>query len=168
MKQKKKPGLAEYLIEHAPDGDAAAIEALKQRWKREYKAKWRKEKRMKDKEFTVSFSPVQLSTIQTAARCHHRSITAYIKDASLAYTKNEYLVIDEKGLNDIKELLTLTYTSLRDLSGGGTEDIHHNQLLKRLERLETAILTILENPTLLAELLKETPSYSQIETPEQN
>lgn len=144
---KKKSNLYTYLepfLEHGTEEQIAC--ARKNYWK-EYKRKWRDEKRKREKEFTVSFTPAELKILAKAVYHHQRSYPLFIKEAALAYITKEYLVPDIETINHIRELLALNYNLLLEL----TEDskipfFTGRQLLDRIDHLETSIMNCLKSP----------------------
>jgi len=120
-------------------------EARKTYW-RLYKANWRKNRRKEQKEFTVSFSPQELRLLTHNATSHHRSITRFIKEATLSYCTQQFLVPDQETVDQIRQILSLMYSHIQKI----TEDAVVSEetgatLMEKITLLETSILNCLTN-----------------------
>lgn len=128
-------------------GDAELIAAAKREYWREYKRAFAQQKRKEHTAFTIYLNQRELKTIREAAKGHKRSATRYIKEASLAYTLQRFVVPDIVLVNDIKQVLQQTYTSIHRLYMDSTIPYALGRLLLvRIEALEQQITTMLEHP----------------------
>ena len=116
LRLKQKGSMYEYLDSSGvlATNDRKAIEACKQEYYREYKKRWRNERRKIEKEFTVGFNPSELKLIIKAAKEYKRSNSRFIKDAVLAYI-NLRPVPDIEATNEIKQHLIATNEMIRKL-----------------------------------------------------
>ncbi|MBW7840912.1 MAG: hypothetical protein H3C36_15030, partial [Chitinophagaceae bacterium] len=89
----------------------------------------------------------ELQTIREAAKGHKRSATRYIKAAALAYNLQRFVVPDIVLVNDIKQVLQQTYSSIHRLYMDTTIPYALGRLLLvKIEALEQQITTMLEHP----------------------
>ncbi len=134
--------LAEYLATSGlPEADARKIY-----WKN-YKANWRRKRRKEQKEFTVSFDSKEFRIIAEGAKCHHRSITRFIKEASLAYCNQQFLLPDPDAVNQIRQILMLTYSRVQEMTeDNNLPDKTGIALMEKINHLETYVLGKLTNP----------------------
>lgn len=116
-------------------------------YRRAYQTNWRKQKRLGEKEFTISLTKDELVIITKASKNYHRSKSRFIKEAALAYLSKKYLVPDQVAVNQIRGLLTLNYTALQHLFEENTiPPAIGRELLARMADLEHKILIMLNNP----------------------
>ena len=147
---KNKSSLYKFLEPFLETGSAEAIaEARKQYW-REYKTKWRKDKRKKEKEFTISFTDKELKIINQHAGKHQRSCTKFIKESALAYCTKQFLFPDITALNNIRELLALNYNAIQQLyEDSSLPTLQTEDMMTKMAELEKEVLTLLQNPKVL-------------------
>ncbi len=125
-------------------GDAAQIEAAKALYYRNYKRQWRKAKRHAEKVFEITLDANEYSIIETAAKKHNMSKTAFIKAAALAYSRQQYIVPRLEVLYELKELLALNYDALQQMQEEGKA----NGALHIIAHLESTVLKLLFTPKL--------------------
>lgn len=136
-----------YLEPFLVAGDEQAIAEARKMYTREYKAKWRREKRKREKEITVSWKPDELQELRTEAKRHKTTVTAFIKLSTLAYINKRYLVPDHKLVLKIAQLLALNYNTILELMDDKRlVQIPGDILLKKLETLEREVLVSLHSP----------------------
>jgi len=129
--------------------------ARKEYW-REYKRKWRQEKRKKEKEITLSFSKEEISLLSKAAKKHKLTTTAYVKQATLAYTNRSFLVPDVETVKRIAQLLAMHYNQIQDaVDEGILQRITGSEVLEKIYDLERCILPLLYNPKTLEAHISE-------------
>lgn len=129
--------------------------ARKDYW-REYKRKWRNEKRKKEKEITVSLNNDELKILTREAKRHKMKRTRFLKQASFAYINNSYVVPDRLEVQRISQLLSMTYNSVQELVD--ENKINHNlgrSILETIRLLERDILPLLHNPKSIEEYIKQ-------------
>ena len=143
--KQNKSTITQFLEPFLKEGNEKKIILARKQYWRIYKANWRKQKRKEHKEFTVSFTNKELHVVTLAAKKHNRSNTRFIKEAALAYCTNKILVPDPLAVNQVRELLTLNYTALQELTEDQTYPKQdNNDLLFKLADLENKILQILK------------------------
>lgn len=125
-------------------------EKRKEYW-REYKRKWRNQKRKNDTEITISFSAEELHELTTEAKRHKVSRTKFIKQACFAYINNRYIVPDIAEVRKISQLLSMTYNSIQEsIELNKIEFKNGKEILERVYNLEREILPALFNPKSIA------------------
>jgi hypothetical protein len=158
---RKKPhttSLYEYLESSGvldTGSDEAIADARKHYWK-EYKARWRKQKRKEEKELTTSWTPNELKDLTNAARHHAMSRVAFIKSATIAYMQKSFIVPDKVGVRKIAQLLAMNYNLIQEMIEEKTISLQAgNPLLDRITELEKSVRSILETPKSLEHLLTD-------------
>lgn len=143
-----KDALYKYLTPLLEAGaNESTLVAARKQYIKEYKARWQREHRKANKQFTVSFSSDELTVIEKAAGYHHRSLTKFIKEAALAYCSNRFLVPDAAAVNHIRQLLTMNYCLLQQiLEEHDHRHVSSEQLTKMVSSLEKQVLDALHNP----------------------
>jgi ribosomal protein S25 len=155
-KSEQKTSLHDYLEPVLETGNEEEIAFARKMYWKKYKAAWRKQRRKEQKEFAVSFTDKELGLITSEAKKHHRSRTGYIKHACLAYSEKRFLMADLAAFNRIRELLSLNYNSLQQLSEENVLQYHTgNQLMEKIAELERNVLTSLQNPKSLDQWIIE-------------
>lgn len=147
---KNKSNLYQYLEPFLENGSPEDIDQARKQYWREYKAKWRKEKRQKEKEFTISFTDKELKLINQNASKHNRSCTKFIKESALAYCAKQFLFPDITALNNIRELLALNYNAIQQLAeDSNLPPLQADEWMIKMIDLEEKVLTLLQNPKAL-------------------
>jgi hypothetical protein len=155
---KKGSGIYAYLEASGilATGTDAEIAAMRKQYYKEYKKNWRKEKRSREREFTVAYDETELKIIGEAASKVHKTCARFIHEAALAYCTKHYL-LDTVVLNDIRETLTRTCSTLESIAeNSNMQDRVTNLLLQKIDALETAILSHLQYARSLEDWLMET------------
>lgn len=96
-------------------GTDADIVAAKREYRKQYQARWRKERRHAQQELTVSFLPAELQVINGAARKHKMSRPKYVQAAAIAYMKQLYIVPDILSVHTLTQYLALAYNEVQKL-----------------------------------------------------
>ena len=136
-------------------GTHEEIQKVRSEYWREYKRKWRVAKRRKDKEFAVSFNSDELKILNQQAKRHHLSRTQFIKETTLAYINNSYIVPDLLEVKRISQILAMTYNSIQVLFENNVIKFEIGRdLLDSINKLEREILPLLHNPKPLEEYIK--------------
>jgi len=145
MKINNTSALHTYLKEKGLEYTEATV---KQYWT-EYRRKWQNQKRKEQKTYTIFCSKQEQAVFTKAAINHSLSITTLIKQSSLAYLKQQFLQIDSATISEIKQTLTLMYSSV--IHTLDEERISQSQaiaLLQKIESIEQTILLHIESPKL--------------------
>lgn len=150
MENKKTyQNIYEYLEPILETGSEEDIARARREYWRKYKAEWRKQKRREVKEFAVVYTAKELIVVNHAAKKHRISITKYIKESALAYANNRFLVVDVEGTHAIRELLSLCYNELQQISEYQEKSELLELLLKKVAILEKKVLERINNPPLV-------------------
>lgn len=129
--------------------------ARHQYWK-EYKRKWRIQKRKCDSEFTIYFNDEELKEISTEAKRHKLSRTKFIKQACIAYLNKSFIVPDAKETKRIAQHLSMTYNSIQELIEENKIEFKSGKsILEAIYKLEREILPVINNPKSLEAGIKE-------------
>lgn len=155
---KKKSSLYAYLdtcgvLENGKEED---IRSAKRQYYKEYKRLWRKEKRRKEQEFTMSFSKEELEQITEAARKNKMSRTKYIKRTTLWHMSQVYIVPDIVEVRRISQWLAMHYNLLEQMIED--EKISSqlgNSLKRKIEEIEHQVLIHLCNPGTLEDWISK-------------
>lgn len=136
-------------------GNHEQIQYARKEYWREYKRVWKKDKRKKEKEFTISFNPEEQKILTQVAKRHKISRTAFIKQATFAYINNSFIVPDAMAVKQIAQLLAMNYNSVQELFEKDKIDSHIGRvLLEKISQLEREILPLLHSPQSLEEYIK--------------
>lgn len=162
---KNKNSLPEALATILKTGSEAEIALARKNYWRVYKANWRKQKRIEQKEFTISFNAKELRVISTAAEKHQRSRTKFIKEAALAYCTRRFVTTDPLAVNQVRELLALNYNAMQqqwEKKSFLFEQDNHSPL-SQMAALEKSVMEALQSPrsldTLILEAINNDPEY---------
>lgn len=144
---KNKPGIREYLaplLETATKEEIAL--ARKQYWK-EYRIRHRRNARKKLKMLEIGFTQAEWKRICKAAHEHKRGRSRFIKQACLAYLEQRFLVPDIVAVHEIKGLLSMHLTFIKDkIDEKLLPEAIGKYLLVHMAELADALLTKLETP----------------------
>jgi hypothetical protein len=157
MKGKKKSGLWEYLSKSgALDAGPEAIALAKAAYYRRYRKEWIASKRRACRKFTVYLEAEEWRTINTGAKASKRSITRFLKEASLAYLQQRYLVPDVALVGSVHGQLAMINAGLGQLFDRSFVNYQdYRQLAGMVRTLEQLVLQELVSPQLLEERIKE-------------
>jgi hypothetical protein len=137
------------------NGTHEEIQKVRNEYWKEYKREWRVAKRMKEKEFTVSFNSDELKILNQEAKRHHLSRTQFIKDTTFAYINNSFIVPDLIELKRISQILAMTYNSVQDLFDANKFNFDLGRdLMESINRLEREILPLIHHPKTIEEYIK--------------
>ncbi|MBK7357752.1 MAG: hypothetical protein IPI45_13595 [Saprospiraceae bacterium] len=138
------------------NGTHEEIQKVKKEYWKQYKKKWRNNKRRQDKEIAVSFSKDEFREITTESKRHKLSRTQFIKQSCFAYLNKSFIVPDIKEVRKISQLLSLTYNSIQELiEENKVENKVARTLMDSIYNLEREILPVLNNPKSLEVFIKE-------------
>lgn len=132
------------------------IQKIRVEYWREYKRKWRKAKRMSEKEITISFTDAEFKEIINEAKRHKLSRTKFIKQACFAYMNKTFIVPDLIEVKKISQILAMSFNSIQELTAENNIDFKSGKsILEAIYKLEREILPVLNNPKSLEVLIKE-------------
>lgn len=160
MKRRVEGRSSVYAFLHASgvleNGTHEEIQSARKAYWKEYKRKWRNEKRRKEKELTVSLDKIELNSLSLEARRHKISRTQFLKQAAFAYMNQSFIVPNTAEVNRIAQLLSMTYNSIQDLLENDAMSFNVGRdALTTIGKLELDILPTLQHPKLMEEYLVE-------------
>jgi hypothetical protein len=129
-------------------------DARKQYWKN-YRAAYQRQKRKEQHIYTITFNKKEMRLLAPAIKKHHSNCTQYIKLAVLAYTQQQFVVLDPAAINQIRELLTKNYTTLQNIEEKLPEGYLHISLIKQFAGLEQNIIQALHSPDTLEKAIRD-------------
>lgn len=134
------------------NGSHEEVQRVRNEYWNEYKRIWRKDKRKKEKEFTISLNSKEQKILAQVAKGHKISRTAFIKQATFAYINNSFIVPDAMEVKRISQLLAMIYNSIQELyEDDKIETITGRVILEKITQLERTIIPMLHNPKSLEE-----------------
>lgn len=155
-RSKKHSAFYEYLEPFLEKGDEKQIALARKQYTRQYKARWRKQKRKFEKELTTSWNKDDLKMLSEAARNHKKSKTSFIKQATLAYINKSFIVPDLFTVREIAQLLTMNYNSIREMMDENALPLQTGKIvLEKIVDLERQVLISLHNPKTLEQLVTD-------------
>lgn len=138
------------------NGSHDEIQKVRKEYWREYKSRWRRNKRKIEKEISISLTQDELKQLSEQAKRHKRSRTKFIKQACFAYINKSFIVPDVKEVRKISQQLSLIYNSIHELTEDNTIEFKSGRIiLENIYKLEREILPVLYHPKSLEALIKE-------------
>ena len=141
-------------------GTAEDIKVAKHAYRKSYLLNYKRLQRIDKPEFIVwlSKSNNDYSKISIAAKQHRMTITTFLRAAALAYINKTYIIPDRLQLVELKQLLSQclneiqTIVKQKEKYFWGKEQ-KFKDIEKRIEKLESEIIEILNRPYTLQELI---------------
>ncbi len=124
-------------------GTDAEIKAEKRKYKKMYLLGFMKRYRNERNEYTIIF-PKQAEEnkqLQKAAKGHRLSVTAFIKQAAIAYLNKTFLVTDKEQVNRMELMLSQFLNEVRQ-----RKNLPYSEIEKRIESIEIKIDSMLRHP----------------------
>lgn len=144
--------LSKGILENGTDEE---IQNARQEYWKEYKRRWRIEKRRKEKEITLSLSHDEWKILNREATRHKLNRTQFFKQASFAYINKSFIVPNTLEVRKIAQLLSMTYNSIQDLLFENKVNINLGRnSLEVIQQIELDILPLLNNPKTIEECIK--------------
>ena len=145
-----------YMAPFLETGHANVIAEAKKHWRRTYKANWRKEKRKKEKEVTLSWTKDEFKTLKEEAKRHSQKPTRFIKQATLAYISKRYVVPNQREINKLLQLVAMTYNAIEAIV---EDEEHYTTGVKRMQEelfiLEHEIRVTLLSPKTIEQIIEQ-------------
>ena len=139
----------------ALDGSDEQIKSAKRAYKKKYLLAYRQRQRKEKQEYIILLSKEngEYNTIATAAKKHSMSVTAFLKSATLAYTKQYYIVPDKVQLAKMEQLLAQCLNEVQIITRtkekySWEREQKYEAIEKRIMQLESQIREVLNNPPL--------------------
>ncbi len=138
------------------NGSHDEIQKVRKEYWREYKSRWRRNKRRIEKEISISLTQDEMKYIGEQAKRHKQSRTKFIKQACFAYINNSFIVPDVKEVKMISQKLSMIYNSIQEMAEENTIEFKSGRIiLENIYKLEREILPVLYHPKSLEVLIKE-------------
>lgn len=156
-------------------GDAQMIAAAKQQYRKTYLKAYKQKQREQKPEFLVQLSRKdgEVSRIVSAAKKHQLSVTAFLREATLAYIDRRYLLPDRIVVGKLVAILESCLNEIRTMTSSKIKsayviDERYEAIEKRITTLENEINQLICHPQLLeravAEAIQHPHTYARLKT----
>lgn len=136
-------------------GTDAEIKAAKKAYRKTYFLKYKQAQRKKKPELTINFKKENgdYDTISIAAKRHKMTLTAFVRQAALAYLKRTYVVPNSGQIARLEQLLSECLNEIKTIVTFKEKYFWQrkdklDQIEKRIQQLETQISEVFRNPPL--------------------
>jgi hypothetical protein len=152
---KKSNSLWEYLEASGvlEKGNDADIKAVKREYRKKYYLNYKRTIRKEKPEYTLSLSRKngEYDRITNAAKQHRRTVTSFIRHATLAYIEQRFLVPNESQIAELEILLSNCLNEIKLLVDKRTNYLWGSErkldsIEKRIIKLESDINDAFRNP----------------------
>ncbi len=141
------------VLEHGTDEQ---IKTAKRQYRKNYMLAYRKRERKVKPEYIINLSRKngEFNTMARAAHGHSMSITAFIRNATLAYINKTYIVPDRFQVARIEQLLAQYLNEVQRIAppkekySSEREQEKYNAIEKRITDLQKELSEALRNPPL--------------------
>ncbi|MEL7534958.1 MAG: hypothetical protein AAFN10_26890 [Bacteroidota bacterium] len=129
--------------------------AGKAKWKQKYQREYQRQRRRERKQVVISLDRSDEANLRAAASQHQRPLATYIREASLAYGNQKFLLPDPAELVALREELAFIRYHIEDLvrlmkqSFGVEQEKQLELLINRIDYLESFVVETLSNPPLV-------------------
>lgn len=153
----KKGGLWEYLdqVGILENGTDEEIKAAKRAYRKNYFLSYKKEQRIQKPEFAINFSKDngEFETILKGANRHKLSVPSFVRQATLAYINQNYIVPNRDEVAQLEQLLSDCLNEIQTLVRFKERFNFQKEekleiIEKRIEKLEADIDRLFRNPKL--------------------
>ena len=132
-------------------GTEEEIASAKRKYWKDYHVRYKRKRRKKRPEYSVSLSKDEYRILKREADRHHLSVTAYLRKSSLAYAQRIYIVPDEMSIARMEQTLGTCLNEIQKVvhtkpSNIFQEHKQYTKLRKQIERIEHMITTSLRTP----------------------
>jgi hypothetical protein len=164
-KTKKNTSLYDYLHDTGvlESGDEELVKKVKAAYWRNYHKQYKREKRGKDREYSISLTKSERKHFESEATNHGKSVSMFLKDAAWAYIHNQYLNPDKADLMKALQILSRCYTDIERISHEGIEAREIRETLGAVAKIEEKLDALFSHPASLEKLIehtmKEKPCY---------
>jgi len=161
-KNSRKCGLWAYLDASGvlEKGTEEEIKSAKKAYRKQYLLNYKRKQRASKPEFTINLSKdsIEYSKILTGAKAHKQKVTAFLRQATLAYINKTYIVPDRLVIARLDQLLSQCLNEIQIIVRQKEryfwgKDQKLKEIEKRIERLESEIDEILRRPFTIEELV---------------
>ena len=158
-RRRPKSGMWDYLdaagvLEKGSDEE---IKAAKRQYRKQYFLLYKQRQRANKPEFTVTLSKEtgDYQTISNAAKKHKMPPTAFLREATLSYLRQTYLIPDRYQIARLEQHLSDCLNEIKSIASVKERfywqrDEKLNSIEKRIARLEMQINDALKNPPIVS------------------
>lgn len=139
-------------------GTDEQIKAAKRQYRKNYMYAYRKNERKEKREYIISLSRKnrEFHTVAQAAHKHSMPVTAFLRNATLAYINKTYIVPDKFQVARLEQLLAQCLNEVQRIAPykekySTERQQKYEAIEKRIINLETQLVGILRNPPLLSD-----------------
>lgn len=153
----KKGGMWEYLdqVGILENGTDAEIKAAKKAYRKNYFRGYKREQRMQKPEYTISFAKDNgdFETVLKGARKHKLSVPSFIRQATLAYINQTFIVPNREEVAHLEQLLSDCLNEIQTIvrfkeQFNFQREEKLEKIEKRIEKLEQDIDRLFRYPKL--------------------
>lgn len=132
-------------------GDQDQIVAAKQLYRKKYLSEYKRKHRSENQECTVMLSKLndEFQVLYNAASKHHMTLSQFLKQAAMAYTKQKYLIPDTTVVSHLQQLLSECLNEIRSMNKEIVDSNSIKIIEQRIAMLEDTIENTLTNPKLI-------------------
>lgn len=142
------------------------LDAAKEAYYKEYHRQYYESYKHKRLRVELRFTKSEYAAIKASARQHKKRISNHLKKCALAYINTDYIVPDEKMLNDLKLQIRAIGNNINQIAyqanATNGEVVDVNSLFRRLDELEQLVEAKLTTPVLIEDLLKNTALIARL------
>lgn len=151
---RRNSGLWEYLKTTGvlDRGNPKEIEAAKRQYRKRYHQEYKRNRRAKHPEVTVVMDRVTYGQLNKAAAMHHQSLATFLREASVHYVQQRYLVPDPGLVAAFAQRLRICASDInliaRHVKKLKLHELHESymSLSERIQYLEGYVTETLQNP----------------------
>lgn len=135
-------------------GDDLLIKQAKERYRRIYKANWRKTNRSQTKTVALSFTKEAYRELVREAGRHHRSVTRFVKDATAGYIDNRYVPLYREEIAKLLQIMALFQNRIEEIAEDrGIAIVPERELKATLSELEHQVRVLIFSPKTIWQIL---------------
>lgn len=136
-------------------GTEEEIKVAKKAYKKKYLLAYKQQQRREKHEYIILLSKEngEFDSVATAAKKHSLSVTAFLKEATLAYIKQYYIVPNRVQLAKMEQILAQCLNEVQLITRtkekySWEREQKYEAIEKRIIKLENEIRNVLSNPPL--------------------
>ena len=155
MSKKNNSAMWDYLesLGILEKGTDEEIKAAKKAYRKIYFLKYKQKQRENKPEFSVYFSNEngEYGRVESAAKKHNMTVTAFIKKAVMAYIEQKYIIPDPLQIGKLEQVLSECLNEVQKIVKTKERFLFDREdkykaIEKRIEKLESEIDFIFRNP----------------------
>jgi hypothetical protein len=155
VKKKTDSPYYTYMAPFFETGNDLLIKQAKERYRRMYKALWRKTNRRIIHEVTVSLTKEEYIQLQKEAKRHERGIAPFVKSATMGYINTRYVPLSKEDTTKVLQSLALTQNRIEEIAEErGIGFSPERELKEVLHQLEHQVRVALYSPKTIWQILE--------------